>query len=420
MDKNWDNIRLGHLFRLLSLLVASLRLFPLDGLTRKDSKRCRMLFKSCVVSLLLLSCFVSVAFPARTFVDEKRSQLSLSRPLTLRWQYASEMTLNLTPATDGERIYLPLASGTLVSLRSEDGGLVWKTDIGGEISASPFADQRGVYIASETIGVPGDRPRALGALRLLGSEGGVTLWMRTLPRPLHGVLASNETMLFGGASDGRVYAVIKRTGEIAWIMQHSSPFASHPVLAGSRLFIGSDDGTLFALNQVTGKTYWRYRTRGPVRGSPVEMDGVIYFGSADGYVYALEEQTGRLLWRKRTGAGVQAVAFVKNGLLVASLDNFVYFLSLHKGEQVWKHQLTGRLAAQPLITQDGALFTPLSGDAGVVLEMRNGKQINTLPIGEDNSTAAAPIIAGNMVFLTTRHGLMAFSHPPVNSRTDNH
>ena len=45
-------------------------------------------------------------------------QIALSQPLTIRWQYQSDRTVNLTPATDGERIYLPLAEGMLVSLRA--------------------------------------------------------------------------------------------------------------------------------------------------------------------------------------------------------------------------------------------------------------------------------------------------------------
>jgi outer membrane protein assembly factor BamB len=372
-----------------------------------------------VLAVFLMLCIcMPTALSYKAPSEEGRTQIALSEPLTVRWQYDSDFTVNLTPATDGERIYLPLAAGTLVSLRSTDGQLYWKTDIGGELSASPAADRRGVYIASETIGVRSDVPRALGALRLLGSEGGVTLWMRTLPMPLRGVLAMNGTILFGGASDGRVYAVVKKSGEIAWIMQHNAPFSSQPVLSGSRLYIGSDDGNLFALDQTTGKAVWRYRTRGPVRGRPVVVNGVIYFGSEDGYVYALLEETGRLRWRKRTGAGVQAVAEAGGGILVASLDNFVYFLSLSHGDQMWKRQLPGRLASQPLIAVDGALFTPLSGDAGVVLDPHDGKQINTLPIGDDNNTSAAPILAGDMVFLTTRHGLMAFSRPSVASQSN--
>ncbi len=337
--------------------------------------------------------------------------MALSGPLTIRWQYASEMTINLTPATAGERIYLPLAGGSIVALHSTDGQLFWKTEIGGEVSASPVADGRAVYIASETIVPPSKEPRATGALRALGKEGGVTLWMRTFHRPLRGALVMSETAIFGGTSDGRIFALEKTTGRFLWVVQHWQPFKSHPSLYGQTLYVGSDDGTLFAVDQKTGEVRWRYRTRGAVRGRAVEVDGTAYFGSADGYVYALNAADGRLRWRMRTGAGVQVVASAGGGLIVASLDNFVYKLSLTGGDRLWKRQLAGRVASEPLIASDGVLFTPLSGDAGVVLDLRDGKQLNTLPVGEDNNTAASTVAVGGVLLVTTRRGLMAFARP---------
>lgn len=350
-------------------------------------------------------------FPSQPLQSQTVGQLALSGPLTIRWQYPSTLTVNLTPAVAGERIYLPLAGGSIVSLHSVDGRLFWKTEIGGEVSASPVADERAVYIASETIIPPSREPRATGALRALGREGGVTLWMRTFHRPLRGSLVMNDAAIFGGTGDGRIFALEKRGGRFLWVFQHWQPFNSHPSLYGSTLYIGSDDGTLFAINQKTGEARWRYRTRGAVRGRAVEIEGTVYFGSADGYVYALNAADGRLRWRMRTGAGVQVVAGAGGGLIVASLDNFVYKLSLTGGDRLWKRQLAGRVASEPLIASDGALFTPLSGDAGVVLDLRDGKQLNTLPVGEDNNTAASTVAVGGVLLVTTRRGLMAFSRP---------
>jgi outer membrane protein assembly factor BamB len=362
--------------------------------------------------LLIITQFLS--YSASTFNQggqERETTVALSEPLTLRWLYPSDITTNLTPTADGGHIYLPLASGLLISLNAYDGQLIWKTDIGGELSSSPAADERGVYVASETGGGLRLPSRANGALRALGLEGGITLWMRTLPMPIQGSLITSENILYGGSSDGKVYAVKKQTGEIAWVMQHSAPFASQPVIFGSRLYIGSDDGSLFSLDQFTGKVNWRYRTRGAIHGKAVVVDGIVYFGSTDGYVYALRETNGSLRWRRRTGASVQTVASAQSGLLAISLDNFVYYLSYRNGDRLWKHQLAGRIAAEPLTANDGALFTPLSSSIGVVLDLRDGKQINSLPIGEDNSITAAPVAAGKMLLITTRHGLIAFSRP---------
>ena len=98
------------------------------------------------------------------------------------------------------------------------------------------------------------------------------------------------------------------------------------------------------------------------------------------------------------------------GLLVASLDNFVYKYSL-AGKRLWKQRLPGRISSQPFVTQHAALFMPFSSVSGVVLDLRNGHQINLLPTGEEIATSASPVAVGEVVLLTTEHGLLAFTQP---------
>ena len=334
----------------------------------------------------------------------------LSQPLTVGWRYNSDLTLNLTPAFDQDRVYLPLAGGIIVSLKAGDGTLNWRSEFGGELSASPAADARSVYVASETGKPESGVRRATGALRALGKEGGVTQWMRTLAMPLQGSLTLANGKLFGGGRDGKLYAFDSNTGEVRWSFEYSAPFDSQPVISGTRVYAGSEDGNLIALDEQTGKLLWRYKTRGPVRGPAAINNGFVYFGSADNYLYAVNATDGGLLWRKRTGAGVEAVVRAGEDLLVASLDNYVYKFSL-RGKRLWKRQMPGRISAQPLITELEALFTPLSSSAGVVLELRDGRQVNSLPVGEEITTSASPIAVGRVVLLTTEHGLLAFSQP---------
>jgi outer membrane protein assembly factor BamB len=352
---------------------------------------------------------------SQTNIEHKISSNSsttvdLSQPLTLNWRHDSNLTLNLTPACDSERVYLPLAGGTLVSLMANSGQLNWRSEMGGELSASPVADERGVYVASETGKPETGARRATGALRALGREGGVTQWMRTLAMPLRGALTLSNGKLFAGGSDGKFYAFDSGNGEARWSFEYSAPFNSQPVVSGSRVYVGSEDGNLLALDEETGKLLWRYRTKGAVRGPVANGNDIVYFGSGDGYLYAVNATSGRLLWRKRTGAGVQAVIRAGDDLLAASLDNFVYKFSL-SGARLWKRRLPGRISSQPLLTQSAALLMPLSSSAGVVLELREGRQINLLPVGEEITTSASPIAIGEVVMLTTEHGLLAFKQP---------
>lgn len=340
------------------------------------------------------------------------SGVLLSQPLTVRWRYQSNVTLNLTPAFDKERVYLPLAGGTIVALTARDGQLYWRSDMGGELSASPVADETAIYVASETTAAASgnEQRRPSGALRALSREGGVTQWLAPIVTPLRGALSIGGGKLFAGGSDGRAYAFDKHTGGVLWSIPFPSPFAGQPVLKAGRVYFGSEDGTLLALEETTGRLLWRFRTKGAVRG-PVAVDREnVYFGSGDGYVYAVSVDRGRLKWRKRTGAGVEAVALAGDMLLVASLDNFAYLLN-NRGSMLWKKQLPGRISSQPLTVEKDALFTPLSSSAAVVLSLKDGKQVNTLPTEEELTSSASPIIVGDAVIVTTEHGLLAFSHP---------
>ncbi|HKO42677.1 MAG TPA: PQQ-binding-like beta-propeller repeat protein [Pyrinomonadaceae bacterium] len=362
---------------------------------------------------LLLSQAVFVAGQSSVAVADQTKaskEVSLSEPLTIGWRYDTPATLNLTPAFDDERVYLPLAEGVVVSLQGATGQLNWRAEMGGELSASPVADNHMVYVASATGKPEAGVRRATGALRALGREAGVTQWMRTFEMPLRGALTLANGKLFAASSNGRVYSFDSKTGTVLWFYDYGKPFNAQPVVSDSRVYVGSEDGTLLAFDETNGKLLWFYKTKGAVGGPVANGDDQVYFGSDDGYVYAVAVSTGRLKWRSRLGAGVQAVAKVGDDLLVASLDNFVYKFS-SAGRRLWKRQMPGRISSQPLMGRAEALFTPLSGSAGVVLELRDGKQVNTLPVGEEISNSASPIAVANAILLTTETGLLAFMRP---------
>src|SRR4051794_32823626 len=102
------------------------------------------------LQIIHLLCVLSLAFGSVFTRDTIDNEPLLSQPLTVQWRYESNVTLNLTPAFDKERIYLPLAGGTIVALKARDGQLYWRSDMGGELSASPVADENMIYVASET------------------------------------------------------------------------------------------------------------------------------------------------------------------------------------------------------------------------------------------------------------------------------
>jgi len=335
----------------------------------------------------------------------------LARPVHVRWLFKTDGVTNLAPAADNERAYMPLGNGSIVSVRLSDGGLIWKSDIGGTLSASPAVDNKNVFVASESLPTPKSvYPQATGILRALSRQSGLTTWMRTLPSPIRGVINLNDQNLFVNSADGRLYALRKETGEIRWIKYNSSPFSSLNLLEGQTLYTYDADGDILSIELENGKTIWRYRTRKSL-SAPVAVNGsIVYAGTVDGFVYAIDRTNGRLRWRVRAGAAIQAVLAGEKWVLATSLDNFVYCLSPQNGAKVWKRQLAGRVTAPPLVLNNHVLLAPLVGEECVVLNLEDGKKVNSIYVGEDNNTEAAPLLTTDALLLTTREGLLALTH----------
>lgn len=368
------------------------------------------------------SCFVCFSSPAKrvmvlalllvTLSDSTAGQnlADLTRPVYVRWLFKAEDVTNLTPAADNERAYLPLSNGAVAAVRLSDGGLAWKSDIGGALSASPAVDGRNIFVASESLPTPKSiYPQATGVLRALSRLSGLTSWMRTLPSPAKGFISLNAENLFFTSSDGRLYALKKETGEISWIKYNSSPFSTHNLLDGNTLYVCDSYGDIISLEAETGKTLWRYRTRKQLRAPVAIYGNMIYAGTADGFVYAIDRTNGRLRWRVRAGAAIQAVLAGERWVLATSLDNFVYCLSPQNGAKVWKRELAGRVTAPPLVLNNFVLLAPLVGDECPVLNLEDGKKVNSIYVGEDNNTEAAPLLTADSILLTTREGLLALT-----------
>ena len=356
----------------------------------------------------MLACLLSpLALLGKSARHLKDDGPVLSQPLSIAWRYQTDQTTDFTPAADEQTVFIPLSSGVLMALNASDGKLNWKSEIGGVFSTMPVVDDRSVFVAQRY----GEGTQQLqgGTLQALSKTTGVTRWMRTLSAAITAGLTVDAAALFGASADGNVYAFDKHNGQVLWSTQYQEEFTAQPSVSGDHVYFGSKAGIIRALNTKTGEVVWQYKADGAIQGTPAVFDNVVYFGSNDGNVYAYSESRKKLLWHRRTGASVQAVTVVPNGVLAASLDNFAYLLSLNKGSLVWRRQLPGRISARPITSADGALFTPFSTDQAIVLNLRDGKTANTLPLGEENSSSAAPISVNGLVLITIPHGLLAFS-----------
>lgn len=315
------------------------------------------------------------------------------RPLALRWQALLDRTLDLAPAADGERIYVPVAGGTLVALGAQDGKLRWRAELGGEIGAAPVADGRAVYLASDKGGG--------GFLRALSAATGIVLWQTTLAQAARHVLISQDR-LYVIAADGTVAALERSSGRTLW--RFDARACAPPLLAFDRLYVGTASGDILALDPL-GRIVARWRAASPPQRLALDAKGTLYCATTDGRLLAFTQGGGAPRWTARAGAAVLALAASDDLCLAASLDNFVRAYT-RAGARLWKRQLAGRVVATPLVENGVAVVTPLTGDLTFVLDMRTGRTLAFLPVPEP--TGAPPLRANDLILFTTRSGLLAF------------
>jgi outer membrane protein assembly factor BamB len=360
--------------------------------------------------LILFIAFISLFAPFSRGPVRADGHPSLAKPLKAAWSFGSDEMLDFTPAAYGQHLYIPLAGGKIVSVDVPGGSFGWKTEVGGMMSAAPAADEHGVYVATEVASdTRGRGARSRGFLRLLSPESGVPVWVRTLDAPVRGSLTVYEGVLYAASRDGRLYAFEAKTGDIKWVRQNTAPFHTYPLAIGDTLLLCDEAGSVSAFYRTTGQPLWSYRTRPPLRPQPTTRDGIVFVGASEN-VLALDLTSGKLLWRARTSGGVQWLASSPDGIVATTLDNFVYKYSVLEGKRVWKSRLPARVTARPLLTSDGLLLSPLAGDEVIILNPENGRRINSIGVEEDGNTSAAPLLWGDLIVLSTRRGIFAYTN----------
>jgi outer membrane protein assembly factor BamB len=200
-----------------------------------------------------------------------------------RWQYAREVpVLSLrgvaSPVVVGGVVYVGLAGGRLITLRADNGGVLWEATVtvpGGRSELERIADVDG-------------EPLVAG--------GGV----------------------FVATFQGEVAAVQQRTGQVAW----RRPMSVYSRLAADAIgiYVSDADGDVWGLDPSSGAVRWRQEALKYRRLSDVAvLDGLVVVGDFEGYLHWLDHEDGHLVARTRVGSEP-----VRRGLQV--VDDTLYVL----------------------------------------------------------------------------------------------
>ncbi len=183
--------------------------------------------------------------------------------------------------------------------------------------------------------------------------GGLQWRVQTLGPVRASPTAVGQTV-YVGSSDGSVYAIDLRSGDVKWRRDVESPVMSTPAVDNGLVLVGSYDGTMRALRAANGNVAWTFRTQSPVAlrwgfesgetwtSSPSVLSNVAVFGARDGNVYAVNATGGTPIWRYSTGARVVSSPAIANGaVFVGSQDGVLHAIDFASGKEKWRFATEG-------------------------------------------------------------------------------
>jgi outer membrane protein assembly factor BamB len=275
-------------------------------------------------------------------------------PLEEAWMTTLPAPPSAPAARDGSRVYVPLASESLVALDWASGDMVWSTHL--KATSAPVTANGVVYIGTAT------------SIQVLDGTNGDAQWTATTEATQLLCLAGTRLVAIGTTS---VRAFDATSGMPQWT-QHLDD-AGEPLGAqayGDAVIVSFAKGAVRRLALDDGHIVWT-RSVEPRPGPPLVARNTVYIGSADNRFYALALKDGKVRWSWRTGGDVTGAAADAKSVYYTGLDAVVRAINPGNGNQKWKRDIGTRAVAPPLALDGSVLvagltpllsgFAPLTG-----------------------------------------------------------
>ena len=260
----------------------------------------------------------------------------------------------------------PIVSGhTAVTVTEEDGELrvidlktnddLWKERMP-PVRRPPALAGDTVFVATED--------RRLFALHT-GQQ--MQIWQQRFPRPpVAGPLLADNVVLY--ATIDSVFALTRQLGTRSAVAPSDEVLVGELAASDSQVYAATENGSILAWQLPQLRPIWRASGFGGFIAGPVIAGAKGYAISGSGELVEFDSNDGaaRILARL-PGSFAAAPAIVENGILVASLNGYIYMLD-RRGERLWDIQLEASIE-QPVSVQDGrilvAAYGPVEGALGI-------------------------------------------------------
>ncbi len=384
-------------------------LFPTDLAIRTHLKTLRQLnLFSCLIS----AAFILLSFSQTALADDDKS--SPPPQLKLCWQILNLELTAVQPAAQNERLFLAASGGKLMAVNSATGETLWRTELGGEIVGQMPVGKNLIYAASQ-IEASKDKQAAI-VIRALSVETGLTVWQGELSSAAQFTLVLQGDFLVAASSGGgetnailKIIALSADKGELRWTQTLATDLSTVLSTIDDTVVFATGDKVMHVLKISDGREIHRFAIPAQAREKIVFGKGLLFFGDKSGNVFAVAAADGKTSWTLRLGGAAQNILTAENGVLISSLDDFVYFQSVLSGKRIWRKRLASRPLGAILIGETAVLLVASGENSASVLELKKGNVLSKVTLGEQNVAVSAPFANRGYVSIPTAKGLLTYS-----------
>jgi len=293
-------------------------------------------------------------------------------PVAVVWTIDLAAAASVSPAIDGERVYVALRTGELTAYAASDRRELWHAN---KTVTLPLAVGGGlVFVAG------GD------AIEALHGTDGKSAWIVPRAKIAAPLVAADGWLV--AVTDADVIAIRASDGEVVWRHPAGGVILA-PAIDGPRLYIGANDGRVMAIELSSGEVAWEHYVPEGVTALAAH-GGLVYVGAGDKDFYCLSARNGKESWPKRIGSIVTGrIAADDQRVYFSARDNMVYALDHANGNQRWVQPLRRRPIAG-VVALGHVIFVPTGAAELTMLYDKDGRPSGSVALPGQMLPGLAP------------------------------
>ncbi len=299
-------------------------------------------------------------------------------------------------ASDGDRVYVGTLNGTIMALEATTLEVAWRAELGGEFASDVLVLEIGIAVVTNSA-LTDANPQS-STLRLISKETGITGWSLKLPSAERFYLGKINGSIATIGREGSITLADRATGQIRWQTGSFGKLSTKPAFSEESVVFGTSDKVLFVISAKDGSIVSRQSAEMTPTSVTFSKDAGFTAGDERGNVSLFGSSNTKTVWRFKSGAAVTSVTATDEGILVSSLDNFVYFISDYNGDVIWKRRLSGRVIDGGLIV-GGYLVVLIYGENSTyVVDVKTGKVGDAMPASDRDFVSRVPVFVRDKRF----------------------